>query len=200
MTEEINNTGVVQGATQSVENTEEVQLPTSVDENKNSIEPTNSLNQYYWSTDDMPFEPVWVPFKLDHNLYPLVVTAPDPSIKQGKFDWITNTWTDIDNQSTGQKVATLTASVNNIAESVKQLKDDQLTNAKTDKQNQLQMESVQKMLANSNAMTGQISGQMTQFGTALTQLAAAVNKLTDTTDTSTVEAATQSTEAKDGDK
>ncbi|MBD5429723.1 hypothetical protein [Lactobacillus sp.] len=215
MNEEDKNTEVVQDTTPQTENNEEgvqqattpsvtaddgTQTSTSVEEKQdNTAKPTNSLHQYYWSTDDMPFEPVWVPFELDHSLYPLVATAPDPSIKQGKFDWAKNIWVDVDNQSTGQKVATLTASVKDIAENVKTLKADHDESVKADKQNQVQMQAMQKMLANSNAMAGQISGQMAQFGTAITELTNAVNKINSAQETPDSDTTSNNTE-KVGDK
>lgn len=55
---------------------------------------SKTLHEYYWSTEDRPFEPVWVNFELATNAYPLVKDAPNPELKSPKYNWRYDAWND----------------------------------------------------------------------------------------------------------
>lgn len=150
---------------------------------------TKTMNTYYISNEQVACMPILCPFTLEHADWPIVLTPPSSDFKQPKYDWTNNCWTDNDAESTSQKVMALT-------EQVEELQKDKEASDQTNSENSKQMQAMQQMLTNSNAMTGQISAQMTQFGNAITQLTEAVNKITSTTSQS----ANSVTTEKDGDE
>uniref|UniRef100_UPI003F563961 hypothetical protein n=1 Tax=Lactobacillus acidophilus TaxID=1579 RepID=UPI003F563961 len=79
------------------------------------------LNEYFWSTDERPFEPVWVHFEINDNSYPLVKDAPDPSLKSPKYDWRNGIWNDNLADSLNTRMTKTTEAVKNLTETVNQI-------------------------------------------------------------------------------
>ena len=55
--------------------------------------------------------------ELTENQYPFVITAPDPTIKSPKFDWIESTWIDVSTEQQGVVIADLQSQVNELTKS-----------------------------------------------------------------------------------
>lgn len=90
-------------------------------ENNVKTTASDSLHEYYWSTDDRPFEPVWVCFEISDNSYPLVKCAPDASMKSPKYDWRNGIWQDNLADSINARMTKTAEAVKNLATTVNQL-------------------------------------------------------------------------------
>lgn len=131
-----------------------------------NAETKTTLNLYYWSTDEQPFAPAWVPFKLAGDSYPLVAQAPDPDIKSPKYDWKNRIW--IDNMAT-----TVFDKINKVSDTVKDLTTRlntvaaaQTTATKSDQAADQKMDQMLKLITMTNAQLGALT---TKFNNALAQ-------------------------------
>lgn len=77
------------------------------------------MKQYYWSNDDTPFQTIMMPEELTENKYPIVVEAPDPSLKSPKYDWTKNQWIENDAQSQGERLNSVENKVDDLSKSIK---------------------------------------------------------------------------------
>ena len=85
------------------------------------ITASDSLHEYYWSTDDKPFEPVWVRFEISNNSYPLVKDAPSADMKSPKYDWRNGTWEDNLADSINARMTKTTETVKTLSQTVSQM-------------------------------------------------------------------------------
>lgn len=82
---------------------------------------SDSLHEYYWSTDDRPFEPVWVRFEISDNSYPLVKDAPSVDMKSPKYDWRNGTWEDNLADSINARMTKTAETVKTLSQTVSQM-------------------------------------------------------------------------------
>lgn len=82
---------------------------------------SDSLHEYYWSTDDRPFEPVWVRFEISDNSYPLVKDAPGADMKSPKYDWRNGTWEDNLADSINARMTKTAETVKALSQTVSQM-------------------------------------------------------------------------------
>lgn len=85
--------------------------------------PVVTMKTYYWSTDDVPFRVITSNDELTANQYPLVVNAPDPSLKSPKYDWMKRQWYDISEESYGQRLTEAIDGLKNLEGSVTSLQE-----------------------------------------------------------------------------
>lgn len=105
-----------------------------MDEAQNNTEvkttASDSLHEYFWSTDDRPFEPVWVRFEISNDSYPLVKEAPDTSMKSPKYDWRNGVWQDNEEDSINARMTKTAETVRSLSQTVSQMQ----TNAQAQQQ------------------------------------------------------------------
>lgn len=105
-----------------------------MDETQNNTEvkttASDSLHEYFWSTDDRPFEPVWVRFEISNDSYPLVKEAPDTSMKSPKYDWRNGVWQDNEEDSINARMTKTAETVRSLSQTVSQMQ----TNAQAQQQ------------------------------------------------------------------
>ena len=96
-----------------------------MDEAQNNTEvkttASDSLHEYFWSTDDRPFEPVWVRFEISNDSYPLVKDAPDASMKSPKYDWRNGVWQDNEEDSINARMTKTAETVKSLSQTVSQM-------------------------------------------------------------------------------
>lgn len=96
-----------------------------MDEAQNNTEvkttASDSLHEYFWSTDDRPFEPVWVRFEISNDSYPLVKEAPDTSMKSPKYDWRNGVWQDNEEDSINARMTKTAETVKSLSQTVSQM-------------------------------------------------------------------------------
>lgn len=120
--------------------------------------PTESLHEYYWSTDDKPFEPVFVKFEIDTNMYPLVKEKPE-GLKSPKYDWRNGHWVENLAESVGQQVNSVKEDVKSLSARVDTMQADQQAQVKeataNDTKTNATLEGLQSMIVAINAQSGQ---------------------------------------------
>lgn len=62
---------------------------------------------YYFSNDSVPFDTITTTHEYKENHYPIVVTQPDPSLKEPKYDWAKGAWIENAAESQGEKIHAL---------------------------------------------------------------------------------------------
>lgn len=90
-------------------------------DNKEST--TKGFVQVYKSTDSVPCEPWFAPADAE-VAYPFTADEPDMSLKAPKYDWTNRRWFEIDGATTGQQLASINKTVQNLS---KQVEDGQLS-------------------------------------------------------------------------
>lgn len=62
---------------------------------------------YYFSNDSVPFDTITTTHEYKENHYPIVITQPDTSLKEPKYDWAKGAWIENAAESQGEKIHTL---------------------------------------------------------------------------------------------
>lgn len=162
--------------TNNTQNTNAVATPA---DNKETAPATPSLHKYYWSTDDKPFEPTWVPFEIQDNSYPLVKEAPSPDMKAPKYDWNHRVWNDNVEESVNQKVNQAVDDYKALSKQVGQMQTQMTNSEKQSQTTSRDFQSLQQMVV----ALGQNIGQQTNLLKQLTEQTAQGNPAKPTTDT-----------------
>ena len=152
-----------------------------------------SLHKYYWSTDDKPFEPTWVPFELAGDSYPLVVSEPDPTFKSPKYDWRNRVWVDNVAETVFDKVNKVSDSVKTLSTRVDSMAQEQANAVKADAANDKKMDQMLKLITMTNAQLGSLFSKLNTSATAENNKTA--DAATATQGTTTDNASTQNTNA-----
>lgn len=152
-------------------NTENSSTPAAPANNAENA-PVATMKTYYWSTDDVPFRVIASNDELTANQYPLVVTAPDPSLKSPKYDWMKRQWYDISEQSYGQRLTEaveglkkLEGSINILQEAHKDTMQSAEDNDKAMDQLQATVQQTNQMVANLSAMIATFNNENSQSNT-----------------------------------
>lgn len=85
--------------------------------------PTKGFVQVYKSTDSVPCEPWFAPADVE-VAYPFTTDEPDGSLKMPKYDWANRRWYETDGATTGQQLASINQTVQNLS---KQVEDGQVS-------------------------------------------------------------------------
>lgn len=62
---------------------------------------------YYFSNDSVPFDTITTTHEYKENHYPIVITQPDTSLKEPKYDWAKGAWIENAAESQGEKIHAL---------------------------------------------------------------------------------------------
>lgn len=92
-------------------------------ETKTESTPTKGFVQVYKSTDSVPCEPWFAPADVE-VAYPFTTDEPDGSLKMPKYDWANRRWYETDGATTGQQLASINQTVQNLS---KQVEDGQVS-------------------------------------------------------------------------
>lgn len=86
-------------------------------ESKTESTPTKGFAQVYKSMPGVPFEPWFAPndAKID---YPYVEEKPDSSLKAPMYDWTNKRWIETDSATTGQQLAFIKQTVQDLTKKV----------------------------------------------------------------------------------
>lgn len=87
-----------------------------MESNKEST-PTKGFVQVYKSTDSVPCEPWFAPADAE-VAYPFTANEPDDSLKTPKYDWANRRWIETDSATTGQQLASINQSVQDLTKKV----------------------------------------------------------------------------------
>lgn len=150
MTEETSN---VQNVT---ENVQPVATPATNTEKTRAV----TMKTYYWSTDDVPFRVMTSNDEITANQYPLVVTAPDPSLKSPKYDWTKGEWYDISKESYGQRLTAVTESLKTLEGSITSLQEAHKDTLQSAEANDKVMDQLQATVQQTNRMVASLSAMM----------------------------------------
>ena len=78
---------------------------------------TKGFVQVYKSTDSVPCEPWFAPADAE-VAYPFTANKPDVSLKAPKYDWPNRRWFETDSATTGQALASISKTVQNLSKQV----------------------------------------------------------------------------------
>lgn len=92
-------------------------------ESKTESTPTKGFVQVYKSTDSVPCEPWFAPADAE-VAYPFTTDEPDGSLKMPKYDWANRRWYETDSATTGQQLASINQTVQDLS---KQVEDGQVS-------------------------------------------------------------------------
>lgn len=101
----------------------------TINENVMTTQPTTTepakeitMKTYYWSNDNVPFRVIRTTDEIKEDQYPIAVTAPDPTIKAPKYDWIEHKWIETSEESLGQRLTSVVEKLENAQKSINVLK------------------------------------------------------------------------------
>lgn len=86
-------------------------------ESKTESTPTKGFVQVYKSTDSVPCEPWFAPADAE-VAYPFTTDEPEVSLKAPKYDWANLRWFETDSATTGQALASISKTVQNLSKQV----------------------------------------------------------------------------------
>lgn len=86
-------------------------------ESKTESTPAKGFVQVYKSTDSVPCEPWFAPSDAE-VAYPFTTNEPDDSLKAPKYDWANRRWFETDGATTGQALASINQTVQDLSKKV----------------------------------------------------------------------------------
>ena len=86
-------------------------------ESKTESTPTKGFVQVYKSMPGVPFEPWFAPTDAEIH-YPYVTEEPDLSLKAPMYDWTNKRWIETDSATTGQQLAFIKQTVQDLTKKV----------------------------------------------------------------------------------
>ncbi|MCT6891291.1 MAG: hypothetical protein M3Z87_16790 [Lactobacillus sp.] len=87
-----------------------------MESNKEST-PTKGFVQVYKSMPGVPFEPWFAPTDAEIH-YPYVAEEPDLSLKAPMYDWTNSRWIETDGATTGQQLASIKQTIQDLSKKV----------------------------------------------------------------------------------
>jgi hypothetical protein len=114
------------------------------------------MNSYFISNDDVACKPIYTTLELDHDSWPIVVTAPSADLKSPKYDWKTHAWVENAAESQGQRITALEDVQKSLDESVQKLTQDHSAAVQTSNQLSTKLDGLQQLVVQSNANTAKI--------------------------------------------
>lgn len=85
--------------------------------NKTESTPTKGFAQVYKSMPGVPFEPWFAPTDAEIH-YPYVAEEPDSNLKAPMYDWNNSRWIETDGATTGQQLASINQTVQDLTKKV----------------------------------------------------------------------------------
>lgn len=93
-------------------------------ESKTESTPTKGFVQVYKSMPGVPFEPWFAP--ADAKIaYPYVAEEPDSNLKAPMYDWTNKRWIETDDATTGQQLASINQTIQDLSKKVEDGQADQ---------------------------------------------------------------------------
>jgi hypothetical protein len=114
------------------------------------------MNNYYISNDDVACKPMYTTLELDHDSWPIVITAPSADLKAPKYDWKSHTWVENAAESQGQRISALEGAQKSLDESVQKLVQDHTQTVQASNQLSTKLDGLQQLVVQSNANTAKI--------------------------------------------
>ncbi|MCF1797227.1 hypothetical protein LZD79_03775 [Lactobacillus mulieris] len=143
-----------------------------------NVKQEDGMYHYYISTatrgGDITCQSFITEKKLEHNLYPIVVTPPDDAIQNPVFDWTNIKWDEADSSTLSAKIASVAEDVQALTKSVTTI---QTQNQATTKEN----EQITKTLDGLNANMGALTSMMSMISSKLTPTTSTESTTTTTT-------------------
>ena len=140
MTEEIINANVTATQPTTTETAKEITMKT-----------------YYWSNDNVPFRVIRTTDEIKEDQYPIVVTAPDPSLKAPKYDWMKKKWIETSEESLGQRLTSVVEKLEDAQKSISVLQEAHQDTLKNNETTDTAMEQLQTTVQMSTRMMATLS-------------------------------------------
>lgn len=103
-----------------------------------NVKQADGMYHYYISTatrgGDITFQTFITEQKIENNLYPIIVTPPDASIKNPVFDWTNIKWVEVDSATLNAKIAAVADDVQALTKSVTTIQTQNQENTKENAQ------------------------------------------------------------------
>lgn len=144
-----------------------------------NVKQADGMYHYYISTatrgGDITFQTFITEQKIENNLYPIIVTPPDASIKNPVFDWTNIKWVEVDSATLNAKIAAVADDVQALTKSVTTI---QTQSQETTKENA----QITKTLEGLNANMGTLTSMMSMISSKLTPSASSATTAATTTE------------------
>jgi hypothetical protein len=114
------------------------------------------MNSYFISNDDVACKPIYTTLELDHDSWPIVITAPSADLKAPKYDWKNHAWVENAAESQGQRITALEDAKKGLDESVQKLTQDHTAMVQASNQLSTKLDGLQQLVVQSNANTAKI--------------------------------------------
>lgn len=142
--------------------TEETQNSAAVPEENTETTTTKPerevvMHTYYWSNDAVPFRVIRTNDEITEDQYPIVITAPDPSIKAPKYDWIEHKWIETSEESLGQRLTSVVEKLEDAQKSISVLQEAHQDTLKNNETTDTAMEQLQTTVQMSTRMMATLS-------------------------------------------
>lgn len=129
-----------------------------------NVKQADGMYHYYISTatrgGDITFQTFITEQKIENNLYPIIVTPPDASIKNPVFDWTNINWVEVDSATLNAKIAAVADDVQALTKSVTTIQTQNQENTKENAQ-------ITKTLDGLNANMGNLTSMMSIISSKL---------------------------------
>ena len=116
------------------------------------------MNTYYISNDDVACKPIYTTLELDHDSWPIVVTAPSADLKSPKYDWKNHAWVENAAESQGQKITKLETSVKSTNEAITKLQQAHTTTVQESESLTQKIDAMQQLVVQGNANMAKLMG------------------------------------------
>lgn len=136
-----------------------------------------TMHTYYWSNDDVPFRVIRTTDEITKDQYPMVVAAPDPTLKAPKYDWIEHKWIGTEEESLGARLTSAVEQLENAQKAISSLQEAHKDTVKDAKENATAMSQLQQTVQMSN----QIMSTLSVTVAALTKAYQSLNQSENTT-------------------
>lgn len=129
-----------------------------------NVKQADGMYHYYISTatrgGDITFQTFITEQKIENNLYPIIVTPPDASIKNPVFDWTNIKWVEVDSATLNAKIAAVADDAQALTKSVTTIQTQNQENTKENAQ-------ITKTLDGLNANMGNLTSMMSIISSKL---------------------------------
>lgn len=116
-----------------------------------------TMKTYYWSNDNVPFRVIRTTDEIKEDQYPIVVTAPDPSLKAPKYDWMKKKWIETSEESLGQRLTSVVEKLEDAQKSISVLQEAHQDTLKNNETTDTAMEQLQTTVQMSTRMMATLS-------------------------------------------
>jgi hypothetical protein len=121
------------------------------------------MNSYFISNDDVACKPIYTTLELDHDSWPIVITAPSAELKAPKYDWKNHAWVENAAESQGQRISALEGAQKSLDESVQKLTQNHTATVQANQTLTTQINGLQKLTVQTNANVAQMMSMMNKL-------------------------------------